>query len=78
MGKEERSSTADKRHYILIAYVMICVAMIFMTLVIALTPEEQVAAVQATQRATNTRNSIILTAQADYATIAPTPTRGGS
>ena len=89
MAKEERSGTADKRQSVLIGYVAICVVVIFMTLVLALTPEDPAAVQQVTQRATSTRNPIILTAQADYATVAPehrdehgnllpTPTRGGS
>ena len=40
MAKEERSGTADKRQYILIGYVAICVVLIFITLVLALTPED--------------------------------------
>mgnify|MGYP003538329031 CR=1 FL=1 len=88
MGKEEKRSAADKRHYVLIGYVAICVAMIFMTLVLAFTADTPVA--QATETFASPRSSLQLTLDADYATVAPTqrqsaqpeatrtPTRGGS
>lgn len=75
MGQEERPT--DKRQYLLIGYVAICVVMVMLTLMLALTEGDSVEA-QPTLRATATRNPIILTAQAEYATVVPTPTRSGS
>lgn len=77
MGKEEHGSTTDKRQFILIGYVAICVVMVMLTLMLALTEDDSGAA-SPTMRATATRNPVVLTAQADYATVAPTPTRSGS
>ncbi len=76
MGKEEKRGAADKQHYVLIGYVAICVMMIFATLFLAFTAD--VPTVQATETATRTRSAVQLTLDADYATIAPTPTRSGS
>lgn len=77
MGKEESISRSDKRQYFLIGYVGVAVVMIALTLVLALTSEDPVAAQVIP---TSTRNPVILTAQADYVTVAPvpTPTKGGS
>ena len=74
MGKEEQRRTTGKRHYILIGYVAICVAMIFMTLFIAFTSEIQSA--QATATPTRTRSALQLTLDADYATVVPTQPAG--
>lgn len=76
MGQEERPT--DKRQYLLIGYVAVCVVLVCLTLVLALTSDTSVAIAQPTLRATATRNPIVLTAQADYATVVPTPTRSGS
>ncbi len=75
MGKEEISHGADKRQYLLIGYVGVAVVMVVMTLVLAFSSEDQTSA-QVTP--TNTRNPVILTAQADYSTVTPAATRNGS